>query len=236
MTAYVYVLSAVEDGIIKVGKSKQLKQRLSVHSGNSSNPLRFELRQLYQFSTFSEAHKVEQLALKRLAKQGLSYRGKRELFKCTLAVAMRAIELSCAEAGTSPLKNFPLSLNEVLDTFDNFPCLPEYALELFNSDQRRTYWKGVEDAILCLSYMEGVKVSRRDFLELWNNVRERKKINSELWTTIIDHYRNEGMLGADKSEKEAAEKVAWAALEKIKADRRFAYIDWQEIDDDDEVA
>ncbi len=236
MTAYVYVLWAVEDDLVKVGISRQLKKRLATHAGNSSNPVSFERWSLYQFGALADAQKIESLAIKHLTKQGFSYRGKKELFRCPPTAATSVIEKACHELNISPLKNFPFGLDELLETFGGFPCLPDCALESLDSEQRRLYWRGVKDALTCFSYLDGVKISQRDFLVLRSSMGGREEINSELWTTIIDHYRNDGPIDSNKDEKVAAQKVAWAALDKIKVARRLAYSDWQEIDYDDEAA
>ncbi len=115
MASYLYVLWALEDELVKIGTSRKLNKRLSAHTGNSSNPLNFERWKLYQFATISDARKIEILVLERLAKRGLSYRGKRELFKCSPTVAAAVIGELCSEAEIPVLRNFPFDLNEMLE-------------------------------------------------------------------------------------------------------------------------
>jgi hypothetical protein len=215
MVAYLYVLWAVEDELVKIGISKRLLKRLADHSGNSSNPLNLQPYKIYQFSTTEDAHKVEKLALQRLTKQGFSYRDKKELFKCNPTDAVKVIEQLCYELKISMLRDFPINLEEILERLADFPCLPEFALELFTPDQRRLYWKGARDAFRCISYFD-------------------EETGAELWTAPVDYYRNHGLLDSSEQDTAAARDIAWAALEKIKIDRRFAYIDWQQIDDDDD--
>jgi hypothetical protein len=156
MAAYLYVLWAVEDELVKIGISRRLHKRLSAHSGNSSNPLNFRRWRLYQFTELSDAQKIERLAAKRLAKGGFLYRGKRELFKCKPTIATDIIDEACGEAKISALKDFPFDLTEMLQTFADFPCLPDYALELLIPEQRKMYWKGAHDALRCLTYFDGM--------------------------------------------------------------------------------
>jgi predicted GIY-YIG superfamily endonuclease len=235
MTAYVYLLRADEDGLIKIGFSARLSSRLAAHSGNSSNPVRFELRKLYQFQTAQDARQIEQRTIRHLGNQGFSYRGKKELFKCDLGRAIDAIDLSCTETRICPLRNFPIGQSEMLQAFCDFPSLPEYALESFSADQRELYWKGAQDALICLSYLDGVKIRRQDFLKLWDDIRQRAQqaINSELWVPIINHYRVPEFLYPDEQEKIAARNAAVEARDKIRTDTRLAYVDWQELDEDE---
>ena len=234
MASYLYVLWALEDELVKIGTSRKLNKRLSAHTGNSSNPLNFERWKLYQFATISDARKIEILVLERLAKRGLSYRGKRELFKCSPTVAAAVIGELCSEAEIPVLRNFPFDLNEMLEALADFPSLPQDALQLLTSDQRKLYWKGARDALRCLSYFEGIMISFPDFSQIGNAVKVNEQTNSELWIAIVDHYRNLGLLGRGEHKAAVAKEIARAALEKIKIDRRFAYIDWQKLDHDDE--
>ena len=232
MTAYLYVMWAVEDELVKLGISRNLRKRLSTHSGNSSNPLKFDNWKLYQFDEDSDARKIENLAKIRLMDRGLAYRGKRELFKCSPTVATDTVDELCDEYRPSVLRHFPFDVDEALESLSDFPCLPEYALASLSSEQRMLYWKGVRDALRCLSYFEGIPISRADFLQMYSWVKGNEKTNSELWMVIVDYYRNHSSLSATKQQSDKVRKVAWSALERIKTDRRFAYVDWQKLDDD----
>jgi T5orf172 domain len=197
MPAYLYVLWAVEDELVKIGVSRSLKKRVSAHSGNSSNPLEFKFWKLYQFQTIIEAKQIENIVGKRLSKLGFCYRNKKELFKCCPTEATHAIDGVCKETGIAALRNFPFDQSEVLNKFADFPCLPEYALDFLNSDLQAVYWHGVKDILNCLSFFDGIKIRCSDLSQVRTTVEQRleRKITSELSTIIVDHYRNLGSEG-----------------------------------------
>jgi hypothetical protein len=232
MSAYLYVLWAVEDELVKVGISRKPLKRISTHSGNSSNPLRFEQWKVYQFESPSEAKKIESLTVERLQKRGFAYR-KRELFKCAPTEATSVIDRLCNEVGTSALKNFPVNMDEILRSFVDFPSLPNYGLEALTPEQRELYWRGVEDALGCIAYFDGMRVSRSDFWQIRRMVKSLSGTNSELWTTIENHYGNCRSRNSDEDQSIINEKIATVALESIKGQRRRAYNDWQQLDDED---
>ena len=236
MAAYLYVLRAVEDELTKIGISRSLNKRLSAHTGNSSNPLVFQPWRLFQFATISDAHKIEQLARKRLTDSGFAYRSKKELFTCSPTEVTKVVEELCAQLRTGVLKNFPFDLEEALDTFGNFPCLPDHALDMMTPLQRKLYWKGIRDALFCLGYFEGIVITRADFLHFLDRKDDDAENTSEIWASIVDHYRNRGLLEGNDIASAAAKKTAWTSFEKIKAHRRFAFSDWQELDDELAVA
>ncbi len=234
MTAYLYVLWAVTDDLVKIGISTRLQKRIAAHSGNSSNPLEFQRWQIYQFFELEEARKVEKLVLKRLAKQGFLHRGKKELFKCSPTDADKVIHEVALEERISILREFPCDLDEMLQAFADFPSLPEYGIETLTSDQRKVYFKGLRDALYCLSYLDGIAISRVDFLQIMGKVAaiEKEQINSEFWQLMIDHYRNLGSRRLSKQELDSINAIAMQALEKINWQRRNAYIDWQKLEDE----
>jgi hypothetical protein len=78
-------------------------------------------------------------------------------------------------------------------------------------------------------------ISSADFLEMLSCVEKRGELDAELWPAIIDHYRNYRTFDNDESELKARREIARKALEKFNIERRFAYIDWQKVDDDDET-
>jgi hypothetical protein len=236
MPAYLYVLWAVEDELVKIGVSRSHKKRVSAHSGNSSNPLEFQFWKLYQFETIIEAKQIENIVGKRLSKLGFCYRNKKELFKCCPTEATHAIDGVCKEAGISALRNFPFDQSEVLNKFADFPCLPGYALDFLNSDIQAMYWQGVKDTLYCLSFFDGIKIRYSDLLEMRTTVEQRleRRIISELSTIIIDHYRNLSSAGAYPDDLTEIKKIAWLALDKIKDRRRIAYREWQAFEGDEE--
>ncbi len=226
MPAYLYVLWAVEDELVKVGISVRPDKRISAHTANSSNPLRFVTWKLYQFEQAADARKIESLTVKCLQKRGFRH-PKRELFNCEPTTVTTVIDELCHEAGICPLKNFPPTLNDILLSFGSFPSLPSYGLEVLTSEQRSLYWRGAEDALGCIGCLDGLTISRSDFWQIQGMVRELRGANSELWTTIVDHYRN--------GQSDANRETANAALDEIKEERRFAFNDWQNVRDDDSV-
>jgi len=234
MTAYLYILWAVEDELVKVGISRSLHKRISAHSGNSSNPLKFEEWDLFRFRTFADAKKIEKLVLQQLAARGLLYRKKKELFKCDPTVATNIVKQICTENGIFVLKNFPFDLDQALTAFNGFPCFPEEALEMCSPIQRKLYWKGIRDALQCISYLEGIVISRPDIIRMACRVGGNEELNSEIWTTIIDFYRNQLFIDRDSNQVTSKRKIASIALERIKSDRRIAYSDWQCLDDSDD--
>ncbi len=231
MAAYLYVLWAIEDELVKLGKTIRFNKRPSEHNGNSSNPLKFTEWKLYRFDSQSDASKIEALTKKTLAARGLSYRDKQELFECSPVLVTETIDKHLQDANIFCLRNFPFDLTSAFETFANFPTLPEYALEIFTPEQRKLYWKGISDALNCFRYFEGINVRRSDLLALMGHLNTTDEPDREFWPAIVDYYRNNRSDSFDKQEVLALREIAEKAREDITNDRRNAFADWQEIED-----
>ncbi len=227
---YVYVLWAVRDDFVKVGITRSLSRRANDHNGNSSNPLEFQRWKFYQFATRSDAGKIEAIVKRRLQDQGLSYRDKRELFQCAPTLVSRAIDQALIDLNVQCLKNFPADVDQALDTFCDFPSLPSYGLQILTDDQERLYWKGVSDAFACLSYFHGLTMNQNDLLKLYASAA--RKPATEVSTILIDYFRNHS---ASANNKEAIQTIA-AACGKLRQTERYAFRDWQRLEDEDEAA
>ena len=225
--AYLYVLWAIEDELVKIGISKQPKKRFSTHSGNSSNPLSFMQRKLYKLECIEDARKLENATHDALTRLGFSYRNKNELFKCSPADAISNID-SCALAlGISALKNFPRDFDELDKMGLNFLDLPYYLFDVPSATERRAYFSGAGAVLHVLGSIDGLSLSAKEIRMIVTPNTNFLKNSTEMWRLILDSV---AIIVDDDPERLGLVRQAY---KKIERGHREAFDEWQEIEDDE---
>ncbi|MBK9082380.1 MAG: GIY-YIG nuclease family protein [Rhizobiales bacterium] len=124
---YLYIAADLENNYTKIGIAKNWRKRLNNHSGNSSNPLRFHLYNIFAFETKSAASKTERAITVALASH--SIRGKKELFNCCPSLVRDALEKIRLEQNIDFISNIPKNIKEFSDIgFEGIPYFWSHSL------------------------------------------------------------------------------------------------------------
>jgi predicted GIY-YIG superfamily endonuclease len=225
--AYLYVLWAIEDELVKIGISKQPKKRFSTHSGNSSNPLSFMQYKLYKLKCIEDARKLENATRDALTRLGFSYRNKNELFKCSPANAVSSIDNCAVALGIPALKNFPRDFDELDKMGLNFLDLPYYLFDVPTATERRAYFSGAEAALHILGSIDGLSLSAQEIRMIVSPANSYSRNDIEMWRILLDSVAI--IVGHDPERS----RLVRNAYEKIEREHREAFDAWQETADDD---
>ena len=113
-----------------------------------------------------------------------------------------------------------MDVGQVKVRSEDFASTPTEFLNMLSRDEQTTYWMGVRDAFNCLRFLDKLTITERDAFNLMDLVEVNDDCGDlELWSTILDYYRNGNSPGQNQ--------IGEIAVAAARNWHSSAYDDWQ---------
>jgi hypothetical protein len=190
MAGFLYVVSADNLRLTKIGFTKNYRSRLKQLGSNSASAHPWHPWRVFRCDDESVARKLERRVMNDAVLADFKMPGKSEFFACRPTVVTDVVK-SIAESERIGLFAMPWEPKGFENAASFFPGLPEEILSTLDETERMLYWRGVRDVLRVLSMLPGVSVTNEDFATLHANFKINHEFGGiEVWQTIVGHFRN----------------------------------------------